>query len=84
MFLLPEETQRTVLARMAKALKPRGRLLFTAPSGAVTWNDSLTCLESRSLGVEAYESLLRELGFEVEPGRMDIGENYYYFATKVV
>jgi len=82
MFLLPEETQRTVLAKMAKALKPGGRLLFTAPRGAVIWMDSLTDLESRSLGAEAYESLLRELGFDIEPGRMDVGENYYYFATK--
>lgn len=81
-FLLPEETQRTVLAKMAKALKPGGRLLFTAPRGAVTWMDSLTGLESRSLSAEAYESLLRELGFDIEPGRMDAGENYYYLARK--
>lgn len=73
MFLLAEETQRTVLAKMAKALKQGGRLLFTAPRGAVTWMDSLTGLESRSLSVEAYESLLRELGFDIEPGRMDAG-----------
>jgi hypothetical protein len=71
-----------VLAKMAKALKPGGRLLFTAPRGAVTWTDSLTGLESRSLSAEEYESLLRELGFDIEPGRMDAGENYYYFATK--
>ena len=81
-FLLPEETQRTVLAKVAKALRPGGRLLFTAPRGAVTWMDSLTGLESRSLSAEAYESLLRELGFDIEPGRMDAGENYYYLATR--
>ena len=77
MFLLPEETQRTVLAKMAKALKPGGRLFFTAPRGAVTWMDSLTGLESRSMSAEAYESLLRELGLDIEPGRTDAGENYY-------
>ena len=82
MAILPEETQRTVLAKMAKALKPGGRLLFTAPRGAVTWMDSLTGLESRSLSAEEYESLLRELGFDIEPGRMDAGENYYYLARK--
>ena len=81
-FLLPEDTQRTVLAKVAKTLKPGGRLLFTAPRGAVTWMDSLTGLESRSLSAEAYESLLRELGFDIEPGRMDAGENYYYLARK--
>jgi SAM-dependent methyltransferase len=81
-FLLPEETQRRVLAKMAKALKPGGRLLFTAPRKAVTWTDSLTGLESYSLGMEAYEALLRELRLDVEPGRMDVGENYYYLARK--
>ncbi len=81
-FLLPEETQRVVLAKVAKALRLGGRLLFTAPRGAVTWMDSLTGLESRSLSAEEYESLLRELGFNIEPGRLDEGENYYYLATK--
>jgi 2-polyprenyl-3-methyl-5-hydroxy-6-metoxy-1,4-benzoquinol methylase len=82
MFLLPEETQREVLAKTAQALKPGGRLLFTAPCGAMTWMDSLTGLESRSLSAEEYESLLRELGLNIEPGRMDVGENYYYLARK--
>ena len=82
MFLLPEETQRMVLAKVAKALKPGGRFLFTAPYATVTWEDGLTGLESRSLGVEVYESLLRELEFDIEPGRTDAGENYYYFAKK--
>jgi len=82
MFLLPEKTQRTVLAKMARALKSGGRLLFTAPRGAKVWVDSITGQESRSLSVEDYESLLRDLGFDVEPGRMDVGENYYYFARK--
>ncbi len=82
MFLLPEETQRTVLNKMARALKPGGRLLFTAQRHAVEWVDSITRQESRSLGAEEYESLLREQGFDIEPGRMDAGENYYYFGTK--
>jgi len=81
-FLLPVETQRIVLTRMAQAVKPGGRMLFTAPRGAVSWTDSLSGLESRSLSVEEYESLLRELGFDIEPGRMDAGENYYYLAVK--
>ena len=75
MFLLSEETQRTVLTKVAKALKRGGRFLFTAPYAAVTWEDGLTGQESRSLGAEAYESLLRELGFDIEPGRTDEGDN---------
>ena len=82
MFLLPEETQRRVLAKVAKALRAGGRLLFTAQRTPVTWVDSITGQESWSLGAEKYESLLRELGFDVEPGRMDAGENYYYLARK--
>jgi len=81
-FLLPEETQRIVLTKVAQALKPGGRLLFTAAREAVTWFDSITGQESRSLGAEVYERLLRELGFDIEPGRRDAGENYYYLAIK--
>ena len=81
-FLLPEETQRLVLTKAAHALEPGGRLLFTAPRDACTWNDGLTGLESRGLGVEAYEGLLRGLGLLVAPGRLDEGDNYYFFAAK--
>ena len=56
--------------------------MFTAVRAAVTWTDSITGQESRSLGAEVYESLLRELGLDVEPGRTDAGENYYYLAVK--
>jgi len=82
MFLLPEETQRIVLAKMARALKPGGRLLFTAQRQTVTWTDSITGQESWSLGVERYESLMRELGLDIEPGRIGAGENYYYLGVK--
>ena len=34
------------------------------------------------MSAEAYESLLRELGLDIEPGRTDAGENYYYLARK--
>jgi hypothetical protein len=42
----------------------------------------MTGRESRSLGADSYENLLRGLGLEVDHGRVDEGENYYFFAVK--
>jgi cyclopropane fatty-acyl-phospholipid synthase-like methyltransferase len=81
-FLLPEDAQRTVLSKVANVLKRGGMFLFTAPRQACSWVDELTKQKSRSLGAEAYEALLRELGFEVSSGRVDEGENHYFFAVK--
>ena len=81
-FLLPEAAQRTVLSKVANALKRDGRFLFTAPRQACSWLDELTKQKSRSLGAEAYEALLGDLGFEVSSGRVDEGENHYFFAVK--
>jgi 2-polyprenyl-3-methyl-5-hydroxy-6-metoxy-1,4-benzoquinol methylase len=81
-FLLPEDAQRIVLIKVANALNPGGRFLFTAPRQACTWIDAMTGRESRSLGADKYEKLLRGLGLEVDHGRVDEGENYYFFAVK--
>ena len=81
-FLLPEAAQRTVLSKVANTLKRDGRFLFTAPRQACSWLDELTKQKSRSLGAEAYEALLGDLGFEVSSGRVDEGENHYFFAVK--
>jgi SAM-dependent methyltransferase len=78
LFLLAEDAQRHLLMKAANALKPGGQFVFTAPRGAVTWNDSITGLESRSLGQAEYERILAEAGLVVEQGREDSGENYYY------
>jgi 2-polyprenyl-3-methyl-5-hydroxy-6-metoxy-1,4-benzoquinol methylase len=82
MFLLPEDAQRIVLTKVTNALTPGGKLLFTAPRQMCTWVDVLTKRESRSLGAEEYEAVLRGLGLEVAPGCFDEGENYYFFAVK--
>jgi cyclopropane fatty-acyl-phospholipid synthase-like methyltransferase len=81
-FLLQEDAQRIVLSKVANALKRGGRFLFTAPGQACSWVDELTKQESRSLGAEVYEALLRGMGFEVSHGRVDEGESYYFFAVK--
>src|SRR6201993_5526695 len=81
-FLLPETAQKIVFSKVANALGHGGRFLFTAPRQACTWTDALTKREALSLGAEAYEALLRGLGFEVSSGRVDEGENHYFFAVK--
>ncbi len=42
LFLLPPVTQRTVTGRVARALPPGGRFLFSAPRIACRWTDTLT------------------------------------------
>jgi 2-polyprenyl-3-methyl-5-hydroxy-6-metoxy-1,4-benzoquinol methylase len=50
LFLLPEETQRTVIGKLGDALEPDGDLLFSAPREACEWIDVLTGRRSVSLG----------------------------------
>jgi 2-polyprenyl-3-methyl-5-hydroxy-6-metoxy-1,4-benzoquinol methylase len=81
-FLLESSTQEALIRRFADALKPEGRLLFTSPPQAITWNDAMTGQESRSLGAEAYRRLLAEAGFTVLDEYEDEGENHYYDAIR--
>jgi SAM-dependent methyltransferase len=82
LFLLPENLQRIVIAKAAKALAPGGRFLFTAQEKRVIWNDSITGRESISLGAAVYDDLLQSAGLIVTGHALDEGENYYYFAAK--
>jgi 2-polyprenyl-3-methyl-5-hydroxy-6-metoxy-1,4-benzoquinol methylase len=81
-FLLAEADQRLVLPRAADALRPNGRLIFTAPTEALTWKDSITEMPSLSLGATVYEALLGDLGLDVSPGVIDEGGNRYYEGIK--
>ena len=54
MFLLTEESQRTLIAKMAAALKLKGKMLFTAPTAKHEWKDLMTGRLSWSLGMEQY------------------------------
>jgi 2-polyprenyl-3-methyl-5-hydroxy-6-metoxy-1,4-benzoquinol methylase len=81
-FLLAETDQRSVLRRAAAALRPGGRLVFTAPNEALTWKDSITVMPSLSLGAAVYEGLLRDLGLHLSPGVIDEGGNCYYEGVK--
>ena len=82
MFLLPPNVQTTVIGKVARALNPGGRFLFTSPKKAVTWSDALTGRTSISLGAEAYEQILRAEGLVRVGEAVDEGENYYYFVSK--
>jgi hypothetical protein len=80
--LLPAEVQRRVIARTARALRPGGRFLFTAPSPPCTWADLSTGRASRSLGAEAYRSALTRAGFAAVDEHDDEGDNHYYDAIR--
>lgn len=82
LFLLPEETQKVVIKKMANALDAGGKLLFTAPSQKMKWEDSITEIASISLGAEKYKELLTASGLSLIEEFEDEGENHYYHAVK--
>jgi SAM-dependent methyltransferase len=82
MFLLSADVQVAVIPRIARALKPGGKLLFTAPSHVCAWQDALTGRESVSLGDDRYRQLLKSEGLVLDGGASDEGGNHYYFASK--
>jgi 2-polyprenyl-3-methyl-5-hydroxy-6-metoxy-1,4-benzoquinol methylase len=83
LFLLSESLQRRVLRRVASALNPTGRFLFTAPEQECTWTDVLTGRTSRSLGANAYQRILASAGLSVVGSYVDEGDNYYYDVARV-
>ena len=82
LFLLPADEQVVLLPRMAAALTPGGRLLYTSPSQVCEWSDAMTGRQSRSLGAEAYRGVLLAAGLIDLREYDDEGENHYYDAGK--
>jgi len=80
MFLLSAEDQRRLIQRIAGILTPGGRLLFTSPAVPLIWNDAMTGLESRSLGVEEYRRQLSAVGLTLVSEYEDEGQNHYFDA----
>lgn len=78
LFLLRAELQALVIQRVARALKPAGRFLFTAPWQTGSWTDLLTRRESVSLGRNEYLRILSSAGFTLVNEFDDEGENHYY------
>jgi len=83
MFLLSEETQRGLIPKMAAALNPGGKLLFTAPLDKVEWKDVMTEKESRSLGAKQYRELISASGLAVGEEFDDEGDNHYFSGFKL-
>lgn len=82
MFLLSEESQRELVRRVSGALKPGGRLLFSAPRQVGAWNDILTGQPSWSLGAEEYGRVLAHSGFHLIDEHVDQGGTHYFEAQK--
>lgn len=78
MFLLTEETQRALILKMSAALKPGGRLLFTATREKHEWKDIMTERLSWSLGAERYRQLIADAGLVPGEEYRDEGGNHYF------
>ena len=81
-FLLDPAAQARLVHKVAGALGPGGRFLFTAPRQACTWPDAQTGRTSRSLGVVGYERLLAAERLVLVGTTTDEGGNHYYAARK--
>ena len=82
LFLLEPAAQAHVIEKVARALEPGGRFLFTAPKQPLEWLDAMTGRRSQSLGAETYERLLRDAGLAWVDEAQDEGENHYYVVEK--
>ena len=82
LFLLSPTTQIELIQRVARALLPGGRFLFTAPVQTCTWDDLFTGRKSESLGFAAYTSELSKAGLDLAGEYVDEGDNHYYDAIK--
>lgn len=82
LFLLAPAAQARVIEKVAGALNPGGRFLFTAPREPVEWLDAMTGRQSHSLGAHTYRRMLRDAGLTLVAESRDEGENHYYFVEK--
>ena len=81
-FLLSAEAQVALISKIANALVPGGRFLFTSPYQVTSWNDNLTGRPSQSLGRDAYKTALEGAGLLLIGDYDDEGGNHYFDAVK--
>ena len=84
LFLLEPTAQKIVFPKIARALKPGGQFLFTAPALAGAWRDVLTGRESVSLGAEVYRELWSAESLGLVSEGEDEGGNHYFCAKKLI
>lgn len=82
MFLLTPDIQAALIHKVALALKPGGKFLFTAPPQACEWLDNLTGQNSVSLGSATYHKIVESEGLVLVGEAEDEGQNHYYFVCK--
>ena len=82
LFLLEPAPQALVIEKVARALEPGGRFLFTAHKQPLEWLDAMTGRRSQSLGAQTYERLLRDAGLTWAAEAQDEGKSHYYFVEK--
>lgn len=82
LFLLQPAAQALVIGKVASALVPGGRFVFTAPPVVCEWSDAMTGQRSESLGAPAYRRLLEAGGLVLSGETEDEGANHYYMALK--
>jgi SAM-dependent methyltransferase len=80
LFLLSADDQRKAIERVAGALRPGGRFLFTVPRQQCEWRDVLTERRSISLGQPAYQRLLDVSGLRLIACHDE--DNHFYEAIK--
>ena len=80
-FLLSEQEQAELFAKISEVLLPGGRLLISAPRETGSWDDILTGHRSHSLGDATYRELLRQNGFTRIDSFADPSGNHYYSAA---
>ena len=81
-FLLPPDAQRSLIFKVASALEPSGRFLFTSPWQTCEWEDLITGRQSGSLGEDAYAKLLSEAGLVLVESFTSEAGNHYFHALK--
>ena len=81
-FLLSEKKQRELFRKIAAALNPNGRFLFSAPEQKCEWMDILTGQMSYGLGAETYGRISNSCGLTVIETNTDEGGSNYYDVLK--